>query len=125
MSCFSDTGNVCRSTGCIYNGFCMEKQVFKSKENPCCNERKIPVILVMTSNAPDTMYEGLLKNYQQTLNTFIGPTEVFVSGDTLQISDYSKLDWKWSIFDPESKKARHETVFPQECSRIFEMGKKL
>lgn len=79
----------------------------------------------MTSNAPDTMYEGLLKNYQQTLNTFVGPTEVFVSGDTLQVLDYSKLDWEWSIFDPESKKARHETVFPQECSRIFEMGKEL
>ena len=46
------------------------------------------------------MYEGLLKNYQQTFNSFIGPTEVFVSGDTLQVSDYSKLDWEWSLFDP-------------------------
>ncbi|MCR5108700.1 MAG: flavodoxin family protein [Lachnospiraceae bacterium] len=106
-----------------------ERLIFQNltynKENPCCNEHKIPVILVMTSNAPDTMYEGLLKNYQQTLNTFVGPTDVFVSGDTLQVSDYSKLDWEWSIFDPESKKTRHETVFPRECSRIFEMGKKL
>ena len=36
-----------------------ERLIFQNltynKENPCCNERKIPVILVMTSNAPDTM----------------------------------------------------------------------
>ena len=25
----------------------------------------------------DTMYRGLLKNYQETLNRFVGPTEVF------------------------------------------------
>ncbi len=106
-----------------------ERLIFQNltynKENPCCNERKIPVILVMTSNAPDTMYEGLLKNYQQTFNSFIGPTEVFVSGDTLQVSDYSKLDWEWSLFDPAKKQERHDTVFPEECSRIYELGSKL
>lgn len=106
-----------------------ERLIFQNltynKENPCCNERKIPVILVMTSNAPDTMYEGLLKSYQQTFNSFIGPTEVFVSGDTLQVSDYSKLDWEWSLFDPAKKQERHDTVFPEECSRIYELGSKL
>ncbi len=51
--------------------------------------------------------------------------KVFVSGDTLQVSDYSKLDWEWSMFDPEGKHKRHETVFPRECSKIFEMGKEL
>ena len=83
------------------------------------------MLLVMTSNAPDTMYKGMLGGYQQTLNSFIGPTKVFVSGDTLQVADYSKLDWEWSMFDPESKKKRHETVFPEECGKIFEMGKEM
>ena len=68
---------------------------------------------------------SVMKNYQQTLNSFIGPTEVFVSGDTMQVSDYSKLDWEWSIFNPEDKQKRHETVFPKECRKIFEMGKEL
>ncbi len=72
-----------------------------------------------------TMYKGLLGNYQQTLSSFVGPTKVFVSGDTLQVSDYNKLDWEWSMFDPESKHKRHDTVFPQECRKIFEMGKEL
>jgi len=91
-------------------------------ENPCCNEHPVPVLLIMTSNAPDTMYLPLLRNYQQTLTNFVGPTEVLVSGDTLQLTDYSKTDWKWSMFDPEAKKARHETVFPQKCQKAFEKG---
>ena len=88
----------------------------------CCNEHFIPVLLVMTSNAPDTMYRPMMENYQQVLSNFVGPTELLISGDTLQLKDYSKTDWEWSLFDPEAKKARHETVFPQECQKAFEMG---
>ena len=77
---------------------------------------------MMTSNALDPMYRNLLENYRQTLSRFVGPAQVFVSGDTLQLKDYSKTDWPWSMFDPEAKKARHETVFPEECKKAFEMG---
>ena len=69
-------------------------------EQPCCNEHPIPVLLIMTSNAPDTAYLGLLERYRQTLSRFVGPTEVLVSGETLQVADYGKLDWVWSMFDP-------------------------
>ena len=91
-------------------------------ENPCCNEHPIPVLLIMTSNAQDTAYTDLLNGYQQVLSTFVGPTEVLVSGETLQLKDYSKTDWPWTLFDPEARKERHETVFPEECKRAFEMG---
>ncbi len=91
-------------------------------ETPCCNEHRIPVLLIMTSNAPEGVYKDMLENYRQTLNRFVGPTEVFVSGDTLQIKDYSKTDWKWSMFDAEAKQKRHDEVFPSECKRVFEMG---
>ena len=67
----------------------------------------------------------MLKGYQQTLNMFVGPTEVLVSGDTLQLKDYSKTDWAWSMFNPEAKKERHETVFLEECQKAFELGKGL
>lgn len=86
-----------------------------------CNERAIPVLLIMTSNAPAGAYQGLLDNYKQTLSRFVGPTEVFVSGDTLQIKDYTKTDWPW-YFDGEAKRARHETVFPEECKAVYELG---
>lgn len=102
-----------------------ERLVFQnltySMDPMCCNENMIPVLLIMTSNAPENAYQGLLRNYQQTLSRFVGPTEVFVSGDTLQLKDYSKTDWPW-YFDPESKYQRHETVFPKECRKAFELG---
>ena len=91
-------------------------------EKPCCNERPIPVLLIMTSNAPDYGYRGLLLNYQQTLSRFVGPTEVFVSGNTLQLKDYGKTDWEWTMFDPAAKMKRHENVFPKERQKAFEMG---
>ncbi|MBR4592373.1 MAG: flavodoxin family protein [Elusimicrobiaceae bacterium] len=91
-------------------------------ENICCNQNVLPVLLLMTSNAPDDSYTSLIHNYQQTLNRFVGPTEVFVSGDTLQLKDYSKLDWEWSMFNPEAKKLRHENIFPKECQKVFDMG---
>ena len=106
-----------------------ERLVFRSltynRETPCCNEHPIPVLLIMTSNAPDTAYTGLLQKYQQTLSRFVGPTTVFVSGNTLQLKDYGKTDWPWNIFDAEAKKTRHETVFPEECRKVYEQGKKL
>ncbi len=94
-----------------------------SQETPSCNARPIPVLLIMTSNAPEGAYQQLLAGYQQTLNFLVGPTKVFVSGNTLQLKDYSKTDWPWTLFDPEVKKERHETVFPEECKKAFELGK--
>ena len=91
-------------------------------ERPCCNDRLIPVLLIMTSNAPDTMYTSLVEGYQQTLSRFVGPTQTFVCGDTLQLLDYGKTDWEWSMFDPQAKQNRRETVFPEECNTVREMG---
>lgn len=106
-----------------------ERLIFQSLtynlEKPCVDRNEIPVLLIMTSNAPDTAYQWLLKNYQQTLSRFVGKTEVLVSGDTLQLKDYSKTDWQWSMFDPAAKQDRHDTVFPQECRKAFEMGREL
>ena len=94
-------------------------------ETPCCRERPVLVLLIMTSNAPDTAYQGLLHNYQQTFSRFVGPTEVLVSGDTLQLKDYGKTDWEWTLFDPQAKKERHEKVFPEECAKAFAAGREL
>ena len=103
-----------------------ERLIFQNltynRENPCCNEHPIPVLLIMTSNAPDITYKGLVENYQQTLSRFVGPTEIFISGDTLQLKDYSRTDWEWSIFNPAAKQERHETVFPEECRKVYELG---
>ena len=103
-----------------------ERLIFQNltynQETPSCNTHPIPVLLIMTSNAPEGSYQQLLAGYQQTLSRFVGPTELFVSGNTLQLKDYSKTDWPWSMFDPQAKQQRHDTVFPEECKKIFELG---
>ena len=94
-------------------------------ETPCCTEKSVPVLLIMTSNSPDTAYQRLLQQYQDLLDRFVGPTETFACGGTLQIDDYGVTDWPWSYFDSVAKKARRETVFPDECRKVFALGAKL
>lgn len=114
-------GEMTASFRALYERLIFQNLTYNA-ETPCCNQNVLPVLLIMTSNAPDYGYQALLRNYQQTLNRFVGPTEVFVSGETLQLKDYAKMDWEWSIFDPEARRVRHETVFPKECRRAFELG---
>ena len=92
-------------------------------ENPCCNTRKIPVLLIMTSNAPENMYMKMLDGYRNTLNNFIGPTQIMVSGETMQVKDYSKFNW--TFFNGEERVKRRETVFPKELEKAFALGKSL
>ena len=89
------------------------------------NQRQIPVLLIMTSNASEDFYaqigyDAMLKRYQGTLETFVGPTRIFISSDTLQVNDYSR--YNWTMFNPEAKKTRHETVFPVDQKQAFELG---
>ena len=90
-------------------------------EKRCCNEHPIPVLMIMTSNAPDTYYTDLVRGYQETLSAFVGPTRTLISGNTLQLKDYSKTDWPW-YFNAEAKYRRHETEFPKECQKAFALG---
>lgn len=117
-------GDMTASFRALYERLIFQNLTYNA-ETPCCNQRRIPVLLIMTSNAHDTAYMGLLQNYQNVLNRFVGPTKIFVSGNTLQLKDYSKTDWEWSIFNPEQKKLRHETVFPKECKKVYNLGVEL
>ncbi len=117
-------GNMTASFRALYERLVFQSLTYNT-EVPCCRERTVPVLLIMTSNAPEGTYADLLNNYQWMFDRFVGPTEVFVSADTLQLKDYSKTDWAWTAFDPEKKQVRHDTVFPKECRRAFELGEKL
>ena len=106
-----------------------ERLIFQNltynKEHPCCNNHMIPTLLIMTSNAPDVNYVPLMENYQTTFNRFVGPTKIFLSGNTLQLKDYSKTDWPWTLFDIDGKIKRHETIFPKECEDVYKLGRDL
>ena len=89
------------------------------------NEKQIPVLMIMTSNASEDYYaqigyDAMLQRYQGSFNTFVGPTRILISSDTLQVKDYSRYDW--TMFDPEHKKQRHETVFPEDQKKAFALG---
>ncbi len=109
-----------------------ERLVFQSLtynvETPCCNEHKIPVILIMTSNCAEKDYEAmgytaLLESYQKMLGMYVGPTEVLTYGDSLQVHDYSQ--YNWTRFNPEAKQERHDTVFPSYLEKAFALGKSM
>ena len=55
------------------------------------------------------------------IERFIGPTKTLISGNILQLNDYSKLDWEWTLFNIEEKKKRHEEIFPKECEKAFKL----
>lgn len=120
-------GNLTASFRALY-----ERLVFQSltynKETPNCNQHMIPVILIMTSNCDEQMYDAigyatLLENYKGTLNTFVGPTEILCCGDTLQVNDYGK--YKWTMFDPDAKKAHHDETFGAYLSAAYGLGKNM
>ena len=94
-------------------------------EGPNCNDRRIPVLLITTSNMPAEGYDqggytAMLDGYKGTLGTFIGPTKVLISANTLQVDNYDR--YNWTMFDIEAKKKRHEEVFPQELAQARELG---
>ena len=52
-----------------------------------------------------------------------GPTEILYSFDTYQFNDYSRYD---TAMLPEEHKARmHETLFPKDLQKAYELGKRL
>ena len=116
-------GDLTASFRALYERLVFQDLTYNS-EVPCCNENPIPSLIIMTSNAPDNAYLPMLQNYQNVFNGFVGPTEIFVSGETLQLKDYSKTDWPW-YFNAEERYERHETIFPIERKEAFEKGKNL
>ena len=112
-------GNVTASCRALYERLVFQSLSYKT-ERPCYNEHPIPVLFIMTSNAGEGYYADLLKGYQQTLNGFVGPTKVLVSGNTLQVNDYER--YNWTMFDPEAKKARRESVFPTKLQKAYALG---
>lgn len=84
------------------------------------NERKIPVLLIVTSNVPAEYDAELLNRYKGTLEAFVGPTQTLASGNTLQVDQYER--YNWTMFDAAEKGSRRESVFPQECQAAYRLG---
>ncbi len=117
-------GDVSAGFRALYERLVFQSLTYK-KEVRNYNERKIPVLMIMTSNASEAFYENIgydkmLQGYQNMLGAFVGETKLLISSDTLQVNDYEK--YNWTMFDPESKKQRHEAVFPEDKQKAFDLG---
>ena len=109
-----------------------ERLVFQyisyKKETPNYNDRKIPVLLIMTSNADEDFYDkigytAMLEKYKGTLSNFIGPVKLMTCGRTKQVNDYDR--YNWTIFNPEEVTKRHQTVWPMEKANAYALGAKM
>ena len=117
-------GDVTAGFRALYERLIFQSLTYKT-EVRSYNQKQIPVLMVMTSNASEDFYaqigyDEMLKRYQGSLNTFVGPTRILISSDTLQVKDYSR--YNWTMFNPDAKKERHETVFPEDKQKAFNLG---
>ncbi|MCL5096267.1 MAG: flavodoxin family protein [Candidatus Omnitrophica bacterium] len=90
--------------------------------------RKIQTGLVYTMNLSEEQHvaygqDKSVAGSQLFMNLIFGSCEVLLCTDTYQFDDYTKY---WSApMDADAKARRHKEVFPKDCARACEMGKKL
>ena len=85
--------------------------------------KRIKVGMIFTTNAPAEYYTDYYDSLVKLSERVIGETEYVTAADTWQFDDYSK--YAADMFDAEAKKHRHEEVFPVECRKAYEMGRRL
>lgn len=120
-------GDVSAGFRALYERLIFQALTYKT-EFRSYNEKKIPVLMIMTSNASEDFYnqigyDEMLKRYQGTLGTFVGPTKILISSDTLQVKDYGR--YNWTMFNPKHKQEHHEVVFPEDKKMAFSLGEQM
>jgi len=89
---------------------------------------KIRTGFIFTLGADENMakergFDARIDMYAFILKMIFGNSESLSCYDTYQFDDYSKVYApRW---DPEKKAKRRKEVFPDDCRRAFEMGKRL
>ena len=93
-------------------------------------ERPIPTGMIYTMNIPQSAMQEM--HYYEELgriNDFSAmllkceKVETLYVCDTFQFTDYSL--YEADLFDPAHKAAMRETLFPQDCAKAFELGRKI
>lgn len=99
-----------------------------SKDKKSLFPKKIRTGLIYTMNVNEGLiktmgYDQHFSNTKMILETIFGECEVLLSTDTLQYNDYDKYEHE--IFDKQEKINRHKEVFPLDCGRAFELGRRI
>ena len=90
--------------------------------------KKMTTALIYTMNVSEEYlgtlgyqyHFGLMKN---VMARHFGSCELLLVTDTRQYNDYTKFESE--RFDAAAKLKRHKEIFPLDCQRAFEMGKRL
>ena len=90
--------------------------------------RRIRTAFVYTMNVPETLmreynypvHMGANENY---LRMIFGECESLCCNETLQFDDYGK--YVFDYFDPEKRRERHAVLFPENCGKAFDLGRRL
>jgi multimeric flavodoxin WrbA len=90
-------------------------------------DKKIKTGFIYTMNVPEEMiktigYEDHFKSNQQVMSMVFGNSEYIASYETLQFQDFSKVES--GMFNIPQRIKRHEEIFPLDCAKAYEMGKK-
>lgn len=90
--------------------------------------RVIPAGLIFAMNIPEEKYKLMhydvsLGMTRDNLEHVLGYAEQFNSYETLQFKDYSKMEA--NFFNAEERYHRHETQFPIDEQKCYEMGQRL
>ena len=90
--------------------------------------RKIPTAFIYTMNVSESImkenhYPVHIGLNEAVLGRTFGQAESFCCYETLQFEDYDRV--VFSYFDPEERRERRRTVFPEDCEKAFALGARL
>ena len=90
--------------------------------------RKISTAFIYTMNVSEELmkqhgYPVHIGLNEGVLTRIFGQVESLCAFETLQFADYDKM--VFSYFDPEERRERRKTVFPEDCRKAFALGARL
>ena len=98
-----------------------------NKEKRWVFSRVVPSAFIYTFGVTADQTESVLAPFapvHSRMGEMLGvPTEICCSANAWQFSDYSL--YEADRYDPVEKKRYHEEVFPQDCRKAFDMGRRL
>ena len=111
---------------CFFERFLFQYNNYDDYDKPLSPAKQTALIYAM--NMPESMLEGRgylgkFKEYEELMRHFFGRCETLYAAETLQVRDYDK--YHLALIDGKARMERHETVFPQECRRAYELGARL
>ena len=111
---------------CFLERFLFQYLNYDDFTKPLSPAKKTAMVYAM--NASDGIleaigYRALFQRYESWMKMYFGSCCSLCCTETLQVREYERFHL--GKFDAEARKARRETVFPEDCRKAFELGRQL